>query len=251
MRFDILTLFPDMFEGPFRESIIKRAVEQGIVSIGIHNIRDCATDKHHITDDMPYGGGGGMVMKSEPIFRAVEAVTQKGDAHVILLTPQGRLFSHQVARELAQKAHLVLICGRYEGVDERVREFLAHDEISVGDYVLTGGEIPAMVLVDAVTRLLPGALGHPGAAQDDSLANGLLEHPQHTRPRSFRGHEVPEIILSGNHAEIARWRRRQALQRTLERRPDLLERADLSLEDREYLAHLGWDEYLHTPLDED
>jgi tRNA (guanine37-N1)-methyltransferase len=242
MRFDILTLFPDMFEGPFRDSIIKRAVEQGIVSIGVHNIRDYTTDKHHITDDVPYGGGGGMVMKPEPIFRAVDAVAPKGNAHVILLTPQGRLFSHQVACELARKSHLVLICGRYEGVDERAREFLAHDQISVGDYVLTGGEIPAMVVVDAVTRLLPGALGHPGAAQDDSLASGLLEHPQYTRPRSFRGREVPEIILSGNHAEIARWRRQQALQRTLERRPDLLDKAELSPEDREYLNHLGWDE---------
>lgn len=241
MRFDILTLFPDMFDSPLNQSILKRAREQGLISIAIHNIRDYATDKHRITDDTPYGGGGGMVMKPEPIFHAVEAIL--GDdlgesVPVILLSPQGRLLTQKVAREVAAHSRILLICGRYEGVDERVREFLVDDEISVGDYVLTGGEIPAMVIVDAVSRLVPGVLGDPTATLKDSHAQGLLEHPQYTRPPIFRGHGIPEALLSGHHAEIALWRRREALRRTCGRRPDLLEKAELTEEDLDYLESL-------------
>ena len=244
MRFDILTLFPDIFEGVFNESIVKRAMEAGLVSIAIHNIRDYATDKHHITDEPPYGGGGGMIMKPEPIFRAVEAILdleegQEPEVPVILLSPQGRLFTQSVARELSKHPHLILICGHYEGVDERVRQFLVTDEISIGDYVLTGGEIPAMVIVDAVTRLIPGVLGDPGATFEDSHAEGLLEYPHYTRPQVFRGHSVPEVLLSGNHAEIVRWRRQEALRRTFERRPDLLAKARLSQADREFLRNVA------------
>ncbi|HEY63096.1 MAG TPA: tRNA (guanosine(37)-N1)-methyltransferase TrmD [Caldilineae bacterium] len=252
MRFDILTLFPDMFCGPFDDSIIKRARESGLISIHIHNIRDFAPGKHRVTDDYAYGGGGGMVMKPEPIFACVEHVLQEEpeleeNPPIILLTPQGRLFTHQVATELSQHRRLILICGRYEGVDERVREHLVTDEISIGDYVLSGGEIPAMVIVDAVTRLLPGALGCAVAPLQDSHAMGLLEGPHYTRPAEFRGWRVPEILLSGHHAEVARWRRQQALRRTLERRPDLLARAPLTAEDREFLASLGY----HGPFADD
>jgi len=247
MHFDILTLFPDIFEGVFNESIVKRAREAGLVSIALHDIRGYATDKHRMTDDSPYGGGGGMIMKPEPIFRAVETILgleegQEPEAPVILLSPQGRLFTQAVARELSRHPHLVLICGHYEGVDERVRQFLATDEISVGDYVLTGGEIPAMVVVDAVTRLVPGVLGDPGATFEDSHAEGLLEYPHYTRPAVFRGWPVPEVLLSGHHAEIVRWRRQQALRRTLERRPDLLARAHLSASDQEFLQRLAREE---------
>lgn len=241
MHFDILTLFPEMFDSPLDQSILKRAREQGLISIAIHNIRDYATGKHRITDDTPYGGGGGMVMKPEPIFHAVEAVLGDdlgGSVPVILLSPQGRLLTQKVARELAQHTRILLICGRYEGVDERVREFLVDDEISVGDYVLTGGEIPAMIIVDAVSRLVPGVLGDPTATLKDSHSAGLLEHPQYTRPPIFRGHSIPEALLSGHHAEIALWRRRQALRRTYERRPDLLQKADLTEEDQDYLESL-------------
>lgn len=247
MRFDILTLFPGLFCGVFEESIVKRAVEAGLVTIAVHNIRDYATDKHHITDDEPYGGGGGMVMKPEPIFRAVEAVlrdeplpmSQQDATQVVLLSPAGRLFNQRIAAELATHERLLLICGRYEGVDERVREHLVSDEISIGDYVLSGGEIPAMVVVEAVTRLLPGALGDPLAARRDSFAEGLIEHPHYTRPAEFRGWGVPEVLLSGNHAEVARWRREQSLLRTHFRRPDLLAKADLSPQDRAFLKRLA------------
>jgi tRNA (guanine37-N1)-methyltransferase len=244
MHFDILTLFPDIFDGVFNESIVKRARDAGLVSIATHNIRDYATDKHHMTDDTPYGGGGGMIMKPEPIFRAVEAVLdleegQRPETPVILLSPQGRTFTQSVARELSRHPRLVLICGHYEGVDERVRQFLATDEISIGDYVLTGGEIPAMVIVEAVTRLVPGVLGDPGATFEDSHAEGLLEYPHYTRPYLFRDRPVPEVLLSGNHAEVVRWRRREALRRTFERRPDLLAKARLSQADREFLRHLA------------
>ncbi|MBL7184444.1 MAG: tRNA (guanosine(37)-N1)-methyltransferase TrmD [Anaerolineae bacterium] len=247
MHFDILTLFPDIFEGVFNESIVKRAREAGLVSIAAHNIRDYATDKHHMTDDTPYGGGGGMIMKPEPIFRALEAIFdleegQGPEVPVILLSPQGHTFTQAVARELSRHPRLVLICGHYEGVDERVRQFLATDEISIGDYVLTGGEIPAMVIVDAVTRLVPGVLGDPGATFEDSHADGLLEYPHYTRPYVFRGWPVPEVLLSGNHAEIVRWRRQEALRRTFERRPDLLAQARLSQADREFLQRLAQEE---------
>jgi tRNA (guanine37-N1)-methyltransferase len=241
VHFDILTLFPSMFEGPFEESIIKRAREAGLVTIAVHHIRDHATGRHRVTDDTPYGGGGGMIMKPEPIFAAVEAVAgdRIGSVPVILLTPQGRLFSQRIARELSRHTHLVLICGRYEGVDERVHRHLATDEISIGDYVLSGGELPAMVIVDAVTRLIPGVLGDPAATFEDSHAEGLLEYPHYTRPPVYRGYRVPEVLLSGHHAEIARWRRQQALRRTWERRPDLLDHARLSAEDRAYLRELA------------
>lgn len=249
MHFDILTLFPAMFDGPFGESIIRRAVEAGRVSIAIHNIRDYAPGKHRVTDDTPYGGGGGMIMKPEPIFNAVEALLGNdapslwtADASppvpVILLSPQGRLFTHAVARELARATRLVLICGRYEGVDERVRAHLCTDEISIGDYVLSGGELAAMVVVDVVTRLLPGALGDPGAPFEDSHADGLLEYPHYTRPDEYRGHGIPPVLLSGHHAEIVRWRRQASLRRTFLRRPDLLAHARLSEADRAFLRQL-------------
>lgn len=247
MRYDILTLFPAMFEGPFGESMLRRAVERGLIKIAIQNIRDFALDKHRTTDDAPYGGGAGMVMKPEPIFAAVEHVLAEAraagqggdDSAIILLTPQGRLFTQKVAEELARRRHLVLICGHYEGVDERVRQHLATDELSIGDYVLTGGELPAMVVVDAVSRLVPGVLGAVESLAEESISSGLLEYPQYTRPLDFRGWRVPEVLLSGNHAAIARWRREQALLRTHQRRPDLLARASLSPADRKYLESIS------------
>jgi len=239
MHFDVLTLFPAIFAGPLEESILKRAQESGRLSVALHNIRDYATDKHHITDDTPYGGGGGMVMKPGPIFAAAEAaLAGESGAPVVLLTPQGRPFTQAIAAELAHHRKILLICGRYEGVDERVRQHLASDEISIGDYVLTGGELAALVIIDAVTRLLPGVLGDPGAACEDSYARNLLEGPHYTRPFEFRGWEAPEVLLSGDHAAVARWRREQALRRTFERRPDLLKQADLTRQDREFLAQL-------------
>lgn len=224
MQFDVFTLFPEMFSTYLNESILKRAREAGLLEVLLHNIRDYATDKHRTTDDEPYGGGGGMVMKPEPIFAAVETVL--GDppsCPLILLTPQGRPFTQRVAEELAAAEHLALLCGRYEGVDERVRQHLITDEISLGDFVLTGGELPALAIIDAVTRLIPGVLGHPEAASKDSHASGLLEYPHYTRPPEFRGWEVPEILRSGNHAAIEKWRQEQSVKRTRERRPDLLD----------------------------
>ena len=241
MQFDILTLFPDSFSSPLGESILKRALEKNLISVAIHNIRDYATGKHRITDDTPYGGGGGMVMKPEPIFQAVDAILGENAASsvpVILLSPQGRLFTQKVAVDLSTYPRLLLICGRYEGVDERVRQFLASDEISIGDYVLTGGEIPAMVILDAVTRLIPGVLGDPTATARDSHSQSLLEYPQYTRPPTFRDHAVPDVLLSGNHREISLWRRREALRRTHERRPELLEQADLTEQDLAFLESL-------------
>ena len=239
MRIDILTLFPEMFAGPFAESIIKRAREKGLVQIFIHNFREYALDKHKTVDDYPFGGGSGMVLKVEPLFDAVEAIGKEiaeGEESpwAVLLTPQGRVFNQNVALELSRKRHLVLICGHYEGFDERVREHLASDEISLGDYILSGGELPAMVLVDAVIRLLPGALGSSESCVDESHVSGLLEYPQYTRPAEYRGWAVPEVLLSGNHEAIARWRRQEALRRTFERRPDLLDKAFLSDEDRRF-----------------
>jgi tRNA (guanine37-N1)-methyltransferase len=236
MRIDILTLFPEMFAGPFGESILKRAQQAGIVSITLHNIRDFAHDKHHVVDDTPYGGGAGMLMKPEPVFEAVEAV-RRPDSCVVLLTPRGRLLDQVLAKRLSEQPSLVLICGRYEGVDERVST-LADEELSVGDYVLSGGEPAAIVVVDAVVRLLPGAIGAEGGAAADSHATGLLEHPQYTRPAEFRGLRVPDVLLSGNHQEIARWQRQQSLRLTRRRRPDLLASAPLSDEDRRFLETL-------------
>jgi tRNA (guanine37-N1)-methyltransferase len=240
MRIDILTLFPPMFEGPFGCGIFQRAIANGLVAINLINIRDYTHDKHHTADDYPYGGGAGMVMKPEPIFEAVEAIKKavNEEPPVILLSPQGRSFSDAIARELARQPHLVFICGHYEGIDERVAEHLATDEISIGDYVLTGGEIPALVVCDAVLRLVPGVLGSEDSPAEDSHAAGLLEYPQYTRPADFRGWQVPEVLLSGNHAGIARWRREQIIRRTLERRPELLERAELGREDKKLVERL-------------
>lgn len=236
MRIDVLTLFPEMLASPFEASIVKRAQQAGIVSISLHNIRDFAHDKHRVVDDTPYGGGDGMLMKPEPVFEAVEAVRQP-DSCVVLLTPRGRLLDQALAQRLSEKPSLVLICGRYEGLDERVGS-LADEELSIGDYVLSGGEPAAIVLVDAVVRLLPGAIGAEGGAAGDSHATGLLEHPQYTRPADFRGLRVPDVLLSGNHQEISRWQRQQSLRLTRERRPDLLASAPLSDDDRRFLGTL-------------
>ncbi len=236
MRFDIFTLLPDVFQPYLDASILAKARQRGLIDVRAHDIRAFTIDKHHITDDTPYGGGGGMVMKPEPVFAAVEAVLGIPPVcPVILLTPQGRQFTQKVVRELAQYTRIALICGRYEGFDERIREHLATDQISVGDYVLTGGELPALSIVDAVARLIPGVLGDPDGAEDDSHASGLLEYPHYTRPPEFRGWKVPDVLLSGNHAEINRWRRQQALLRTFKYRPDMLETIDLSDEDHLFL----------------
>jgi tRNA (guanine37-N1)-methyltransferase len=231
MRIDIVTLFPAMVEPALSESIIGRARARGIIDIRVVNLRDYAEGKHRVTDDTPFGGGGGMILKPEPLFAAVEAL-RTPTTRVILMDPRGRLFTQQVAWELASARHLILIAGRYEGVDERVSEQLADDALSIGDYVLTGGELPALVVADAVTRLLPGALGDPEGARRESFAGGLLEPPQYTRPEEFRGARVPGVLLSGDHARIARWRRVQALYRTWRQRPDLLERAELTEAER-------------------
>ncbi len=245
MRIDVLTIFPQMFDVPFSFGIFKRAIDQKLVSINIHNIRDYTRDKHHTVDDYPYGGGPGMVLKPEPVFEAVAAVKaqiarESGDVQppVILLTPQGRLFNQQIAMELSGYSQLILLCGHYEGIDERVVEHLATDEISIGDYVLTGGELPALVVIDAVLRLLPGVLGSAVSAQEDSHVNGLLEYPQYTRPADFQGWAVPEVLLSGNHAQIARWHREQIVRRTLERRPDLINKTELGREEKEMVKQL-------------
>jgi tRNA (guanine37-N1)-methyltransferase len=225
MRIDIVTLFPGICRAPLSESIMKRAQEKGLVELHIHNLRDWTTDKHHVVDDAPFGGGQGMVMKPEPIFAAVEDLKSKiknQKSKIVLMSPAGRRFDQQTARELSQESHLIIISGHYEGVDHRVIEHLIDLEISIGDYVLTNGAIAAVVLVDAIIRLLPGALGHEQSAADDSFRNGLLEGPQYTRPAEFRGWKVPEVLLSGNHAEIAKWRKEQAIKRTRENRPDLL-----------------------------
>ena len=242
MRFDIFTLFPGIFDSPLRESMLKRAIDAGLLDVRLHNIRDYTHDKHHTTDDTPYGGGGGMVLKPEPVFEAVESVLAGSPAcPVILLTPQGRVFNQAIAKELSAENRVVLLCGRYEGVDERIRDGLATDQISIGDYVLTGGELPAMILIDAISRLLPGVLGDPDGSEDDSHASGLLEYPHYTRPPEFRGKGVPEALLSGDHGRIARWRREQSLIRTLRQRPDLLDSAPLTDADRTFLETLGWE----------
>jgi tRNA (guanine37-N1)-methyltransferase len=225
MHFDIFTLFPTMFQGPFTESILKRAQERGLLSIALHNIRDATTDKHHMVDDYPYGGGAGMVMKPEPIFAAIETVHQTGP--IIYLTPQGRLFNQDIAQQLAQEPCITLLCGHYEGIDERVCQHLVTDEISIGDYVLTGGELAAMLIVDAVSRLLPGVLAKD-SPQEESHSSHMLEYPQYTRPPDFRGWRVPDVLLSGHHENVARWRRKESLRRTHQRRPDLFAKLDLS-----------------------
>ncbi len=239
MQFDVFTLFPNLISPYLEESILQRARERGLVQVNIHDIRAWTDDKHHVTDEPPYGGGGGMVMKVQPIFAAIEGVLgAPPSAPVVLLTPQGRLFTQRVAEELASLPRLALLCGRYEGIDERVRAHLVTDEISIGDFVLTGGELPALVVIDAISRLLPGVLGDPDGAMDDSHATGLLEYPHYTRPPEFRGWSVPPVLLSGNHAAISRWRREQALLRTLRRRPDMLETTQLSEKDCAFLERV-------------
>lgn len=249
MRIDVLTIMPGMFAGPLDEGMVRKARERGIVDVNVVNLRDFAADRHRTTDDYAFGGGPGMVMKVEPIVAAVEHVVAAGAVvrggappRVILTSPAGRLFDQALAWELAQELHLILICGRYEGVDERVTELVVTDEVSIGDYVLTGGELPALVIIDAVVRLLPGVLNQPEAARQDSFATGILEGPHYTRPREFRGRQVPPVLLSGHHAKIARWRRKEALRRTWLRRPELLREAVLSPGDRQLLEEIWREE---------
>lgn len=239
IRFDILSIFPEMFASPLHCSILKRARERGLVEIHLHNIRDYAEDKHKMTDDAPYGGGGGMVMKVEPIDRALASILpEKEGILTVLLTPQGETFSQKMAEELSLRSRIVLICGHYEGVDERVRDHLVDKEVSMGDYILTGGELSAMIMIDAISRLVPGVLGNNESASSDSFSMGLLEYPHYTRPSDYRGWPVPEVLLSGNHREILAWRRKESLRRTYVRRPDLLEKIALSPEDRETLEEI-------------
>jgi tRNA (guanine37-N1)-methyltransferase len=243
MQFEVFTLLPEIFPPYLESSILQRARQRGLIDVRVHNIRDYTHDRHHTTDDTPYGGGGGMVMKPEPVFEAIESALGLGPAQpvrlpVILLTPQGRVFTQRVAEELARDERVALLCGRYEGVDERIREHLVTDEISVGDYVLTGGELPALILIDAVSRLIPGVLGDPTGAEDDSHSMGLLEYPHYTRPPEFRGWKVPDVLLSGDHGKIEKWRREQALARTLRKRPDMIEKAELSEADKKFVEML-------------
>lgn len=247
MKFDILTLFPGMFTGPFDESIIKRAKDKQLIDISLHTIRDWATDRHHTVDDAPYGGGAGMVMKPEPLAACIEAVKAvQPSSSVVLTSPQGRRFSHAVAAELAGKTGLIIICGRYEGIDERIRSRYADDDISLGDFVLSGGEIAAMAIVDAVSRLLPGVLGSDDSAETDSFSDGLLEYPHYTRPPEFNGLTVPETLLSGNHEMIRKWRRKESLRKTMQLRPDLLAHIILTREDHKLLAEIKREAYDKT-----
>jgi tRNA (guanine37-N1)-methyltransferase len=248
MQFEVFTLLPEVFPPYLESSILLHARQRGLISVNVHNIRDYTHDKHHMTDDTPYGGGGGMVMKPEPVFEALESVLGL-DPHqappqpvlpIIMLTPQGRVFSQTVVEELSRHKKIALLCGRYEGLDERIREHLVTDEISIGDYVLTGGELPALIVIDAVARLIPGVLGDPKGAMDDSHATGLLEYPHYTRPPEYRDWKVPDILLSGDHGKIEQWRREQSLLRTLAKRPDLLEKADLTAKERIFLKEHGW-----------
>lgn len=241
MKIDILTLFPEMFDSPFSHSILKRAREKELLQINTVNIRNYSRNKHRTVDDTPYGGGAGMVMGPEPLFECFDHLKQIHDGklgRVIMMCPQGEPFNQEYAKELAKEEQLVFVCGHYEGIDERVREALITDEISIGDYVLTGGELPAMVVIDAISRMVPGVLGELASAEEDSFYNGLLEHPHYTKPRVYRGYEVPDILLSGHHENIRKWRRRQSLLRTLERRPELLRQVELTKEDHEALNEI-------------
>src|SRR5258706_2967340 len=241
MRFDVFTLLPEVFSPYLQVSILDKAASRGLIEVQLHNTRDYTHDKHHTTDDTPYGGGGGMVIKPEPVFEAVESILgAPPNCPVILLTPQGRVFNQDIARELAAYQQIALVCGRYEGIDERIREDLVTDQISIGDYVLTGGELPAMILIDALSRLLPGVLCDPDGAADDSHSSGLLEYPHYTRPPEFRGHSVPEVLLSGDHGKIIKWRREQSLMRTLQHRHDLLASAPLTDEGKKFFKSLGY-----------
>lgn len=249
MQFDIFSLFPSIFRSYFEASILQKAIEKDLIHINVHNIRDWTFDKHHITDDTPYGGGGGMVMKVEPIFSAMEDVLgQTPSCPIILMSPQGRPFTQKIAQELTQYSRIAILCGRYEGVDERIREHLITDQLSIGDFVITGGELPAMMVVDAVSRCIPGVLGDPTGMQDDSFASGLLEYPHYTRPEEFRGWRVPEVLLSGHHANIEKWRREQSLIRTYFQRPDLFQDFPLTKQDKQFLSDLENREQLgHFP----
>ncbi len=238
-RFDVITLFPGMFRGPLEESILRRAQDRGLIRVAVHDLRAFTRDRHHVADDTPYGGGAGMVLKPEPVFAAVEALNPERTATVVLLDPQGEPLTQALVADLAGRDHMILVCGHYEGFDERVRLGLRARELSIGDYVLTGGELPALVVIDAVARLVPGVLGDADSARHDSFATGLLDHPQYTRPPAFRGLAVPEALLSGDHGLIRRWRRKEALRHTLERRPDLLARAALTEEDRTLLEEIA------------
>ena len=241
MEFNVLTLFPGMFSSPFNYSILKKAQDKGIIRIIVYNIRDFTQDKHRIADDYPYGGGGGMVLKIEPIVKAIEFVQTRGptEARVILMSPQGKLFCQKKAKELAKESRLIIICGHYEGIDERLSHYYVDEEMSIGDYVLTGGELPAMVLIDTVARLVPQALGNEVSSSRDSFYHGLLDYPHYTRPADFCGRKVPEVLLSGNHQAIEKWRRAEALRRTWERRPELLKEAPFSMEDLELLSKIS------------
>lgn len=247
MTFDVLTLFPEMFVSPFAESVLGKAIDKGLIALHAHNLRDWAEGRHKVVDDTPYGGGDGMVMKPEPVCRALDELRQRAPgSRVLLMSPQGRPFCQAQAQELAQDPGLILVCGRYEGFDERIRSRV-DAEYSLGDFVLTGGELAAMVMIDAIARLLPGVLGSSGSAASDSFSDGLLEYPHYTRPVEFAGERVPEVLLSGHHGEIARWRRRQQLCRTLERRPELLAKAPLSEADQVFLASLRDESRERTP----
>lgn len=240
MTFDLITIFPRMMDGPLAEGIVGRAIERGLIDVRVRDLRDFTDDRHRVVDDVPYGGGPGMVLKPEPLFRAVETIrAERGEPDaIVLLSPQGRLFSDADARRLSRLSHVVLIAGRYEGVDERVRERLATEELSIGDYVLSGGELPALVVLDAVARVVPGVVGDEQSTEDESFRRGLLDFPHYTRPADYHGARVPEVLLSGHHAAIRRWRKRQAIERTLARRPDLLAHAALDEEEREILREL-------------
>ncbi len=241
MKFNVLTIFPEILAGALKESVLGKAVDKGIIELNLVDTREFAQDKHRMVDDYPYGGGPGMVMKPEPIFLAAESLETQPDTPVILLSPQGEVFTQELAQEFSEKGELVLICGRYEGVDERIMEGLNTREISIGDYVISGGEFAALVIIDAVSRLIPGVLGDERSCEDESFTTGLLEYPHYTRPASFRNLDVPDVLISGNHARIDRWRKERSLEQTLKKRPDLLEKANLTEEDRQFLKKLGYE----------
>ncbi|MDI6741243.1 MAG: tRNA (guanosine(37)-N1)-methyltransferase TrmD [Smithella sp.] len=243
IRFEILSIFPEMFASPLDYSLLKKAREKGVLSVSLHNIRDWADDKHKMTDDAPYGGGCGMVMKIEPVDKALTAIKNKirDDVTVILMSPQGELLNQDIARELSEKKNMIIICGRYEGVDDRIREHLVDREISIGDYILTGGELAALVLIDAISRFVPDVLGNEESAEKESFSNNLLEYPQYTRPSVYRGWAVPDVLLSGHHADIELWRRKESLRRTYQRRSDLLKGAQLSSDDEKYLEKIKFE----------
>lgn len=243
INFEILSIFPEMFASPLDFSLLKKAIEKGVLNVSLHNIRDWADDKHKMTDDAPYGGGCGMVMKIEPVDKALTAIKKeiRDDVTVILMSPQGELLNQDIARELSEKKNIIIICGRYEGVDDRIREHLVDREISIGDYILTGGELAALVLIDAISRFVPDVLGNEESAKNESFSNNLLEYPQYTRPSVYRNWAVPDVLLSGNHADIELWRRKESLKRTYQRRSDLLKCAQLSSDDKKFLEKIKFE----------